>query len=169
MAGYKTEIEQELVSYNPGLARRFPQTVIFEDLTEADIREVINMKLRKSRSNATDFVYGWFMNISTVEIAVRRLVKKKSFPGFGNFATVLQLYDSAVQKAGERLELEKRQIKGGMSLSDSASTARTVQLYVPGIVQVQVNLPPTDQPESVAKVPQAIPVSYTHLTLPTKA
>ena len=111
LAGYKKDIEQELVSFNPGLARRFPTSVLFEDLSDADIREVINLKLRKSRSNATDIVPGWFMEDATIDIVVARLVKRKSFPGFGNFATVNQSYDSAVQAAGARLKLENKPVK----------------------------------------------------------
>lgn len=111
LAGYKKDIEQELVSFNPGLARRFPTSVLFEDLSDADIREVINMKLRKSRSNATDIVPGWVMKDATIDIVVARLAKRKSFPGFGNFATVNQSYDSAVQAAGARLKLENKPVK----------------------------------------------------------
>ena len=42
---------------------------------------------------------------------VARLVKRKSFPGFGNFATVNHSYDSAVQAAGARLKLENEPVK----------------------------------------------------------
>ena len=111
LAGYKKDIEQELVSFNPGLARRFSNSVHFEDLSDADIREVINMKLRKSRSNSTERVPGWFMKDTTIDIVVVRLVKRKSFPGFGNFATVNQSYDSAVRAAGARLKLENYPIR----------------------------------------------------------
>tara|TARA_B110000211_G_scaffold154281_1_gene175094 strand:- start:2298 stop:11048 length:8751 start_codon:yes stop_codon:yes gene_type:complete len=117
LAGYKKDIEQELVSFNPGIARRFPTSVLFEDLSDADIREVINMKLRKSRSIATDFVPGWYMKDATTDIVVARLVKRKSFPGFGNFATVNQSYDSAVQAAGARLKLENKPIKQSSSIA----------------------------------------------------
>lgn len=107
LAGYKKEIEQNLISFNPGLARRFPKQVIFEDLSDADIRELLEMKLRKSRDiSKNDKVSGWFMKENTKEIMIQRLIQKRSFPNFGNFATVMFMYNRAVSSAAKRLNLE---------------------------------------------------------------
>jgi len=107
LAGYKKEIEQNLISFNPGLARRFPKQVIFEDLSNADIRELLEMKLRKSRDiNKNIKVSGWFMKENTKEIMIQRLIQKRSFPNFGNFATVMFMYNRAVSSAAKRLNLE---------------------------------------------------------------
>ena len=102
LAGYKDDIERKLISYNPGLARRFPRTIQFDDLQKEEIRKVIQDKLRRTREAAGKQVQGWVMSQKTEDVLVNKLYRRSKLPNFGNFAVVTQAVSDAISKAQKR-------------------------------------------------------------------
>ena len=148
LAGYKEDIERTLIAFNPGLARRFPRTVLFEDLKESQIRQIIKMQMRKSRNDQMDGkpVQGWIMSEKTLDVLTQKIVKRSKQPNFGNFATVLQYLDKAIMKAQSRypqmtreveclackkLEMEERKKKERLELEGKKSLRQETKEQTP--------------------------------------
>jgi AAA+ superfamily predicted ATPase len=104
LIGYQQDIENNLMAYNPGLARRFPTTMFFEDMSDADIRNALAIMLIKSRSckSCAKRVSGWFMNENTTNLFVKKIAKQRNRKGFGNYESVAQLYNITVASAAKR-------------------------------------------------------------------
>jgi AAA+ superfamily predicted ATPase len=93
LAGYKDDIDQKIINFNPGLGRRFNEYLEFEDFDENQMKLIFesiakekNLKLEK--------------NVSTV--ASRKLFKQSKIKGFGNAGAVKILFDKVYQKTAKR-------------------------------------------------------------------
>jgi AAA+ superfamily predicted ATPase len=127
LAGYKDDIERKLISYNPGLARRFPRTIQFDDLQKEEIRKVIQDKLRRTREDqaAGKQVQGWVMSQKTEEVLVNKLYRRSKLPNFGNFAVVTQAVSDAISKAQQRYP----QLVQTVECVSCKRNSRTVDLF----------------------------------------
>ena len=93
LAGYKDDIDNEIFSYNIGMASRF-QTVYFEDFSEAQLGEIWKLMCEQK---------GFACHDSTSAIVRRRLVRKRrQGKGFGNAREVRNMFTVSAQRATSR-------------------------------------------------------------------
>ena len=108
IAGYKEDIRDKFMAYNPGLLSRFPITVTFEDFSEKELRSIILSTVRE---------YGWSIEASnsgvdTATVAARRLVRAANKKGFGNARSARVMVEGAIAKANTRMSRMARPPRG---------------------------------------------------------
>lgn len=88
LLGYKDQMEEMFRDVNPGLARRFPldSSFVFEDFTDPELREILDLKLADVGYNATD---------QAKKVAMETLQRARNRPNFGNAGEVDILLDRA--------------------------------------------------------------------------
>lgn len=88
LLGYKDQMEEMFRDVNPGLARRFPldSAFVFEDFTDAELRRILDLKLKDVGFNATD---------QAKTVCMDMLQRARNRPNFGNAGEVDILLDKA--------------------------------------------------------------------------
>jgi hypothetical protein len=84
-----------LENSNPGLARRFPigHASRFEDFTDGELRQILELKLKKQGLEATD---------EAKDVAINLLSKLRDRPNFGNAGEVENLISHAKESEQKR-------------------------------------------------------------------
>jgi len=88
LLGYKEQMEEMFQNVNPGLSRRFPISsgFVFEDFTDPELLQILELKLKKQGFEATDPAKGVAMDV---------LRRARNKPHFGNAGEVDILLDKA--------------------------------------------------------------------------
>ncbi|KAJ4292670.1 hypothetical protein N0V90_009333 [Kalmusia sp. IMI 367209] len=88
LLGYKDQMEDMFRDVNPGLARRFPldSSFVFEDFDDAELRQILQLKLKDVGYNATD---------QAKKVAMETLQRARNNPNFGNASEVNIALDRA--------------------------------------------------------------------------
>ncbi|KAF1998618.1 P-loop containing nucleoside triphosphate hydrolase protein [Amniculicola lignicola CBS 123094] len=88
LLGYKDQMEEMFRDVNPGLARRFPldSAFVFEDFTDSELRQILELKLKDVGFDATD---------QAKNVAMDMLQRARNQPNFGNAGEVDILLDKA--------------------------------------------------------------------------
>uniref|UniRef100_A0A0G4G5R3 AAA+ ATPase domain-containing protein n=1 Tax=Chromera velia CCMP2878 TaxID=1169474 RepID=A0A0G4G5R3_9ALVE len=93
VAGYRSDLQDKLFSYNAGLAGRFRE-IVFEDFRASQLRSIWTGMLEEK---------DWKVESPNVtNVAINRLVRRAGRKGFGNVREVRQLFESAVSAAAGR-------------------------------------------------------------------
>jgi hypothetical protein len=81
LLGYKDQMEDMFRDVNPGLARRFPLefAFVFEDFNDAEIRRILELKLKDVGFGATD---------QAKKVAMDVIGRARNRPNFGNASEV---------------------------------------------------------------------------------
>ena len=95
LIGYKDQMEAMFQNVNPGLSRRFPlsEAFDFEDFTDDELKEILEMKLKQQAYNATD---------QARRVAMDVLKRTRNRPNFGNAGEVDILLNSAKARHQQR-------------------------------------------------------------------
>lgn len=96
LLGYKDQMEDMFQNVNPGLARRFPiaSAFQFEDFSDDELREILDLKLSQQGYAATD---------QAKRVAVEVLSRARNRPNFGNAGEVDIMLDAAKARHQARL------------------------------------------------------------------
>ncbi|KAK1708568.1 ATPase [Colletotrichum lupini] len=96
LLGYKDQMEEMMQNVNPGLSRRFPlsSAFIFEDFEKADMRKILDLKLKLQGFSATD---------QAKQVASEMLERARNRPNFGNAGEVDILLNEAKARHQRRL------------------------------------------------------------------
>jgi hypothetical protein len=88
LLGYKEQMEDMMRDVNPGLARRFPleSAFVFEDFSDSELRQILELKLKKIGFEATD---------QGKRVAMDVLQRARNRPNFGNAGEVEIVLDRA--------------------------------------------------------------------------
>ena len=88
LLGYKEQMEDMMRDVNPGLARRFPleSAFVFEDFSDGELRQVLDLKLKAIGYDATDLAK---------KVAMDVLQRARNRPNFGNAGEVDIILDRA--------------------------------------------------------------------------
>ncbi|KAI1680959.1 ATPase family associated protein [Pyrenophora tritici-repentis] len=88
LLGYKDKMEEMFRDVNPGLARRFPleSAFVFEDFNDAEIRCILDLKLKDIGFSATD---------QAKKVAMDVIQRARNRPNFGNAGEVDIILDRA--------------------------------------------------------------------------
>ncbi|KAL7780330.1 hypothetical protein CFE70_010352 [Pyrenophora teres f. teres 0-1] len=88
LLGYKDKMEEMFRDVNPGLARRFPleSAFVFEDFNDAEIRCILDLKLKDIGFSATD---------QAKKVAMEVIQRARNRPNFGNAGEVDIILDRA--------------------------------------------------------------------------
>lgn len=106
IAGYKDDIETNLLSFNPGLARRFPTVFHFEDYSDNELYDILQLQLKATRSaNETKQIHGWDMSDAVARVMIRHIASQRGTHGFGNAGTVRNALQRAIVKTTSRLNI----------------------------------------------------------------
>jgi hypothetical protein len=102
LLGYKDQMEEMFRDVNPGLARRFPldSSFVFEDFTDPELRQILDLKLKDVGYNATD---------QAKKVAMETLQRARNRPNFGNAGEVDIILDRA--KALHQKHLSSGKVK----------------------------------------------------------
>ena len=102
LLGYKDQMEEMFRDVNPGLARRFPleSAFVFEDFSDAELRRILDLKLKDIGFEATD---------QAKKVAMEVLNRARNRPNFGNAGEVDILLDRA--KAMHQKHVTARKVK----------------------------------------------------------
>jgi Cdc6-like AAA superfamily ATPase len=102
LLGYKDQMEEMFRDVNPGLARRFPleSAFVFEDFNDAEIRQILDLKLKDAGFDATD---------QAKKVAMDVIQRARNRPNFGNAGEVDILLDRA--KALHQKHITSGQVK----------------------------------------------------------
>ncbi|OCL14801.1 putative AAA family ATPase [Glonium stellatum] len=100
LLGYKDQMENMFQNVNPGLSRRFPfsEAFEFEDFTDDELKEILEMKLEQQAYKATD---------QAKRVAMEVLKRARNRPNFGNAGEVDILLNSAKGRHQQRRSREK--------------------------------------------------------------
>lgn len=95
LIGYKDQMEAMFQNMNPGLSRRFPlsEAFEFEDFTDNELKEILEMKLKQQAYDATD---------QARRVAMDVLKRARNRPNFGNAGEVDILLNSAKVRHQQR-------------------------------------------------------------------
>ncbi|KAJ5272282.1 hypothetical protein N7478_007407 [Penicillium angulare] len=104
LLGYKDEMEQMFQNVNPGLSRRFPldQAFVFEDFTEHELDQIVDLKLTEQGYGATD---------RARQVILEMLERARNRPHFGNAGEIDILLNAAKMQHQRRISSDKP--KGG--------------------------------------------------------
>ncbi|KAK1478879.1 ATPase [Colletotrichum tamarilloi] len=96
LLGYKDQMEEMMQNVNPGLSRRFPlsSAFVFEDFEKADMRKILDLKLKLQGFSATD---------QAKQVASEMLERARNRPNFGNAGEVDNLLNEAKARHQRRL------------------------------------------------------------------
>ncbi|GKZ94891.1 hypothetical protein AnigIFM59636_008622 [Aspergillus niger] len=100
LLGYRDAMERMFQTVNEGLSRRFPMSAAFdfEDFTDDDLQEILNLKLKQLGFSAT----------AEAKSVVRQcLSRAQNRPNFGNAGEVDILLDKAKLRHQQRLSARK--------------------------------------------------------------
>ncbi|KAF2127934.1 P-loop containing nucleoside triphosphate hydrolase protein [Dothidotthia symphoricarpi CBS 119687] len=102
LLGYKDQMEEMFRDANPGLARRFPieSAFVFEDFNDAELRQILDLKLKDIGFNATD---------QAKRVAMDVLQRARNRPNFGNAGEVDIILDRAKGEHQKNMSAGKSQ------------------------------------------------------------
>lgn len=128
VAGYRDDVREKWISFNPGLSSRFPLEVCFEDFSEQELRIIFN-------KNVSD--YGWQIesyalpdSLAQVDpslVAARRLARSANRKGFANARSVRVMVEQSMRAASVRQKQEQLERHRSSSLSPTHSITLTLQ------------------------------------------
>ncbi|CAG8942428.1 unnamed protein product [Penicillium salamii] len=100
LLGYKDQMQQMFQSVNPGLTRRFPmdQAFVFEDFTEKELGQILDLKLREQAYSLTD---------RARRVVAEMLERSRNRPHFGNAGEIDILLNSAKMHHQKRISTQK--------------------------------------------------------------
>lgn len=94
LLGYKKDIEEKLMDFNPGFDGRFPYKLIFEDYTNDELGVIFKSICAKHK---------WMIaNADVIAAAARRIGRKRGSKSFGNARDVIVLFEVACRRATMR-------------------------------------------------------------------
>lgn len=105
LAGYNKQMES-FFAHNPGLPSRFPINMKFEDYADDELRQILELKLKKdyqSRMRCQDGFSGLFCRI-----VARRIGRGRGQEGFGNARTVENTLATIYKRQATRLARERK-------------------------------------------------------------
>ncbi|KAF5265252.1 hypothetical protein FOXYS1_3905 [Fusarium oxysporum] len=105
LAGYSKEMES-FFSHNPGIPSRFPIEMKFEDYTDKELLQILQLQIHRKfngRMAVEQGVDGLFCRI-----AVRRVGHGRGKNGFGNARAVENCFQKIRQRQAARLRRERR-------------------------------------------------------------
>lgn len=106
LAGYKEDMEKNLLSFNPGLARRFPAVFHFEDYSDNELYSILQLQLRATRDSVEKSqIHGWDMSDAVARVMIRHIASQRGTRGFGNAGTVRNALQRAIVKTTARLNI----------------------------------------------------------------
>lgn len=111
-AGYRKQMEK-FFEHNPGLSSRIPNTLHFEDYTDAELLRMLQFQMNqfyKSGIGIEDGVDGLYMRI-----AVRRLGRGRGRDGFGNARALENMFARIRERQSDRLTIQRKE---GLSPDD---------------------------------------------------
>jgi hypothetical protein len=96
LLGYKDQLEDMFQNVNPGLTRRFPldSAFVFEDFTDDELRQILNLKLKEQGLDTTD---------QAKNTAMEMLSRARNRPHFGNAGEIDILLTNAKSRLQKRL------------------------------------------------------------------
>ncbi len=98
LAGYKQDIEDKLYASNPGIKSRF-KDIIFEDYTEAELREIFVELCQKKQ---------WTLQPFVANVAAQRVSRGRGVKGFANARSVRVLFEEAYKRALDRIDKREK-------------------------------------------------------------
>ncbi|CAG8072301.1 unnamed protein product [Penicillium salamii] len=100
LLGYKDQMQQMFQNVNPGLTRRFPmdQAFIFEDFTEKELGQILDLKLREQAYSLTD---------RARRVVAEMLKRSRNRPHFGNAGEIDILLNAAKMHHQKRISTNK--------------------------------------------------------------
>ena len=123
VAGYRDDVQEKWVSWNPGLQSRFPIEVVFDDFSESEMRKIFVDMVRsfswviqnytwqpEPESESGEFGSGP-VTVDVALIAARRLARAANKKGFANARSVRVLVEKAMSSASKRQQLEQIEAK----------------------------------------------------------
>ncbi|CAM1502642.1 Fc.00g074180.m01.CDS01 [Cosmosporella sp. VM-42] len=105
LAGYSKQMES-FFAHNPGFPSRFPITMKFEDYTDVELLNILQLQVHQKyngRMKVEDGVSGLFFRI-----AARRVGYSRGKVGFGNARAIENAVASSLQRQANRLRRERR-------------------------------------------------------------
>lgn len=105
LAGYNKQMES-FFAHNPGLPSRFPVDMKFEDYTDDELLQILELKIYKKydgRMACEDGSRGLHCRIAT-----RRVGRSRGRDGFGNARTIENTLATVAQRQAVRLTRERR-------------------------------------------------------------
>ena len=105
-AGYRKQMEK-FFEFNPGFPSRIPYTLHFEDYTDSELLQMLQVQIDK--------FYKGLMNIENgpdglyMRVAVRRLGRGRGSDGFGNARALENLFARVRERQSNRLSRERRE------------------------------------------------------------
>lgn len=127
VAGYRDDVREKWVSFNPGIASRFPIEITFEDFNENELYTIFCSTVQSFGWMLERFRHsnGSFVNIA--KVAAKRLVRNANRKGFANARSVRVMVEQAMRVASIRQKSEQiYAISNGLSLSKNHSTTLTL-------------------------------------------
>ncbi|KAI9755731.1 MAG: hypothetical protein M4579_004161 [Chaenotheca gracillima] len=104
-AGYNKEMES-FFKHNPGLNRRIPYTLKFEDYENNELQEMLK-KLIQKKYNGKMKVEGGLGGLF-FRIVIKRLGRGRNRVGFGNVGELQNVFSKISERQAERLDRERR-------------------------------------------------------------
>lgn len=118
VAGYRDDVKEKWMSFNPGLPSRFPREVVFEDFSESELRSIFMGIIEEKSWVVDNFIStdaGPPVDVAT--IAARRLVRSSNKKGFANARSVRVMVEQALRNASQRQKEEAIAMGPGCQLS----------------------------------------------------
>ncbi|KAF5247275.1 hypothetical protein FANTH_6532 [Fusarium anthophilum] len=108
LAGYSKEMES-FFSHNPGIPSRFPIEMKFEDYTDKELLQILQLQIHRKFNGAMSVEQG--VNGLFCRIAVRRVGHGRGKNGFGNARAIENCLQKISQRQAARLRRERRASK----------------------------------------------------------
>ncbi|KAH7178771.1 P-loop containing nucleoside triphosphate hydrolase protein [Fusarium sp. MPI-SDFR-AT-0072] len=105
LAGYSKEMES-FFSHNPGIPSRFPIEMKFEDYTDKELLQILQLQIHRKFNGRMDVEQG--VDGLFCRIAVRRVGHGRGKNGFGNARAVENCLQKISQRQAARLRRERR-------------------------------------------------------------
>lgn len=111
LLGYKDQMEEMFQKVNPGLSRRFPISsgFYFEDFTDDELRQILDLKLKKQGFHATH---------QAKDVAMDVLRRARNKPPFGNAGEVDILLDKAKVIHQKRISSKESKVRDTLEPKD---------------------------------------------------
>ncbi|EJP66590.1 cbbX-like protein [Beauveria bassiana ARSEF 2860] len=106
LAGYNKQMES-FFAHNPGIPSRFPLEMKFDDYTDDELLQILELKINSKydhRMKAEDGLRGLYCRI-----VARRLGRGRDKDGFGNARAVKNLLGTVYRRQSDRLRRQRRE------------------------------------------------------------
>ena len=105
-AGYRNQMEK-FFEHNPGFSSRIPYTLIFEDYTDSELLQMLQLKMNQFYKSGIDIEGG--ANGLYMRIAVNRLGKGRGRDGFGNARALENMFAQIRESQSDRLTRQRKE------------------------------------------------------------